>query len=259
MLRVLAPAQQRAGVPAPLVGFIRIALRPDRRNLLHWSSWAFALGFELAMVAVLWGGHIYGWEQSVARAFQNVPGHWGLYLVTSTLTNTLSIPYGLLFIAIVAFVFSRGERAGAVILLLSFPLHVLSQFPKFFMERPRPSSEFEGISGIGGMNSFPSGHSEYVITFYGFLAYLLILRLPAGAQRFAVAAGFVAFALATGFGRIASGRHWPMDVLTSYVIGLGLLSGLVWLHSAWRRASAPARPMMEPLAFPAQVAAADAA
>jgi hypothetical protein len=53
MLRVLAPAQQRAGVPAPLVGFIRIALRPDRRNLLHWSSWAFALGFELAMVAVL--------------------------------------------------------------------------------------------------------------------------------------------------------------------------------------------------------------
>jgi membrane-associated phospholipid phosphatase len=30
------------------------------------------------------------------------------------------------------------------------------------------------------------------------------------------------------------GRHWPLDVLTAYVVGLGLLSGLIWLHSAFR-------------------------
>ena len=38
--------------------------------------------------------------------------------------------------------------------------------------------------------------------------------------------------IVTGFGRIAEGRHWPLDVIASYIIGLGLLSGLIWLHSA---------------------------
>jgi undecaprenyl-diphosphatase len=236
MLRVLAPAPDLT-LPRTLVAAAKIALRPDRRNVLHWSSWAVALGFELAMVYVFWAGHIYGWEQDLTRAFQDVPAPTEIRLVSSALTNTLSIPFVLLFTAIAAFVFQRGERAGAVIVLLSFPLHVLAQFPKGFMERPRPSPDFDGISGIGGLNSFPSGHSEYVVTFYGFLAYLLILRLPRRAQRFAVAAAFMAFALTVGFGRVAGGRHWPMDVLTSYVIGLGLLSGLIWLHSTWQRAA----------------------
>ncbi|MEX0782491.1 MAG: phosphatase PAP2 family protein [Dehalococcoidia bacterium] len=251
MLRVLTPAPTRLEAPRRVVAGARIALRSDRRNTLHGASWALALGFELAMLYVLWGGHIYGWEQSVTRTFQDVPGHWGIYVVSSTLTNTISIPFGLLFVAILGFVFSRGERTGATLLLLSFPLHVLSQFPKFFFERPRPSSDFDGISGIGGLNSFPSGHSEYVITFYGFLAYLLILRLPGRAQKIAVGAGFVAFALTTGFGRIAGGRHWPMDVLTSYVIGLGLLSGLIWIHTAWQRASVVEAAEVEPIGFPA--------
>ncbi len=239
MLRVLAPGPEPA-LPRTLIAAGRIALHPGRRNVLHWSSWAVALGLEFAMVQVLWGGHIYGWEQDVTRAFQDVPAHTEVRLVSSFLTNTLSVPFVLLFAAIAGFLFSRGERAGAVIVLLSFPLHVLSQFPKFFFERPRPSADFDGVSGIGGLNSFPSGHSEYVVSFYGFLAYLLIIHLPSRAQKWAVGAGFVAFALAVGFGRIAGGRHWPMDVLTSYVIGLGLLSGLIWLHSSWRQGSAAA-------------------
>jgi membrane-associated phospholipid phosphatase len=225
----------------------RIALHPDGRNALFWSSWTVALGFELAMVSILWGGHIHGWEQDVTRAFQDVPAHTEIRLVSSFLTNTLSIPFLMLFAVIALVVVWRGETAGAVVLLVSFPVHVLSQFPKFFFERPRPSEEFEGVVGIGGLNSFPSGHSEYVVSFYGFLAYLAIIHLPSRAQKWAAGAGFAAFALTVGFGRIAGGRHWPLDVLTSYVIGLGILSGLIWLHSSWRRAAAEAVP--EPAAI----------
>jgi undecaprenyl-diphosphatase len=88
--------------------------------------------------------------------------------------------------------------------------------------------------GVGGFQSFPSGHSEYVVTFYGFLAYLLMLHTADRRLRGAIFVAWLAFAIATGFGRIALGRHWPLDVLTSYLIGLGLLSGLIWLHSAFR-------------------------
>jgi membrane-associated phospholipid phosphatase len=218
----------------------REGFRPTRRNALFWTSWAVALGFELVMMGVLWGGHIYGWEQSVARAFQDVPGRQVVFDLSSTITNTISVEFALLFAVIVGGAYLLRFRAEAALLLLAFPLHVLAQFPKFFLERPRPSSAFEGIEGVGGLNSFPSGHSEFVVTFYGFIAYLLIGRASRPWQRWAIAVAFLAFALATGFGRVALGRHWPVDVLSSYVIGLGILSGLIWLHTTYRRVNARA-------------------
>jgi membrane-associated phospholipid phosphatase len=97
---------------------------------------------------------------------------------------------------------------------------------------------FDGIEGVGGSQSFPSGHAEYVVTFYGFLAYLLVLHARTQAQRAAIVVAWGIFALATGFGRIAEGRHWPLDVLASYVVGFGLLAGLIWLYRALRLADA---------------------
>jgi membrane-associated phospholipid phosphatase len=163
-----------------------------------------------------------------------VPGRKAVFDVSSTLTNTLSVPFALLFAAITAGVLLSGHRGAAVLLLLSFPLHVLAQFPKALVDRERPSAAFEGIEGVGGLQSFPSGHAEYVITFYGFLAYLLMLHFTARWQRALILTTWIAFVLATGFGRVAEGRHWPLDVFASYVIGLGLLSGLIWLHTAFR-------------------------
>lgn len=215
---------------------LSFAVRPTRRNLLHWASWVLALGVELVLVVVLRNGRIFGWEQTIARELQGVPGKAVVFDVSSTLTNTLSVPFLAIFLVIVAVALLLGHRAAAVLLLLTFPLHVLSQFPKALVARPRPSAEFEGIEGVGGLQSFPSGHAEYVVTFYGFLAYLLMLRVNGHWPRVAILAGWVALVLATGFGRVALGRHWPLDVLASYLIGLGLLSGMIWLHSAFRHA-----------------------
>ena len=139
-------------------------------------------------------------------------------------------------------------------MLLSFPLHIAAQFPKAIVDRERPSALFEGIEGVGGPQSFPSGHSEYVVTFYGLLAYLVVRRLRARWQRALVLGAWIAFVLATGFGRVAEGRHWPVDVLASYAIGLGLLSGLVWLHTAISEAESEAG--KQPLTFPASEPAA---
>ena len=244
MLPPLAPEDAGSGESPPgriADGGWRLArafaLRPTRRNRLHWASWALALGVELALVAVLRDGRVFGWEQAVGRRLQAVPGKRVVFDVSSTLTNALSVPFLLIFVAIVAVVLLLGHRGAAVLLLLSFPLHVLAQFPKALVDRPRPSPAFAGIEGVGGLQSFPSGHSEYVVTFYGFLAYLLMLHRRGRWWRAGIAVVWVGLVLATGFGRVALGRHWPLDVLASYLIGLGLLSGMVWLHSAFRYAT----------------------
>lgn len=231
-------ATRASAVPAAniLGPAARRAIQPIRRNVLHWCSWAAALAVEIGLLAVLRDGEIYEWEQSLTRALQDVPGKNAVFVVTSTLTNTLSTPFLLIFATIAGIVVISGHRWVALLLLLSFPLHVLAQFPKALIDRPRPSDAFDGVDGVGGLQSFPSGHAEYVITFYGFLAYFLVLHTPGKWQRTAIVGAWVVFTLATGFGRVAEGRHWPLDVFASYVVGIGLLSGLIWLHAALRRA-----------------------
>lgn len=216
--------------------FLRAVLaagfEPARRNVLHWLSWAFALGVELALVLILREGVIYAWEQDLTRFMQQLPGRYQLFTVMDFLTNTLSIPFAILFVAIVLAVFRAGFRINAGLLLLTFPLHVLAQFPKALVDRPRPSEAFPGIDGVGGFRSFPSGHAEFVVSFYGFLAFIIVQRLERRWQRAAVVVAWLVLALATGLGRIATGRHWPIDIAASYLIGAGLLSGLIWLQWA---------------------------
>ncbi len=185
---------------------------------------------------ILRRGQTYDWERWLTRRFQEAPGRQIIFDISSTVTNTISPTFLLIFAAILAGTLTLGHRGAALLLLLTFPLHVLAQWPKALIDRPRPSDNFDGIVGVGGFQSFPSGHSEYVVTFYGFLAYLVMLHLDRKWQRWTVGIGWMMLALATGFGRIALGRHWPIDVLASYLIGLGLLSGMIWLHSAMRYA-----------------------
>lgn len=225
---------QHTAVGAALAPGVRRAFAPTRRNLLHWASWAVTLGAEVLLTVLLADGDIYGWEVQVARWLQEAPAIEPVFSVSSTLTNTLSLPFAALFITILAIAWKWGTKLEVALLALSFPLHVLAQFPKALIDRPRPPAGMDSIEGVGGLQSFPSGHSEYVITFYGFLAFMLVARCTRRRSQAAIVGVWLALVLATGFGRVAAGRHWPLDVLASYAIGVGLLSGLIWLYFAFR-------------------------
>lgn len=212
------------------------AIAPTRRNLAYWAACAATLALELALVAILRDGHIYGWEQDVTRLFQRAPGRNLIFDVANFLTNTISWPFAALFAAIVGAVLLVRQYSVAFLLLLTFPTHVLAQFPKALMDRPRPSSLYEGIDGVGGFQSFPSGHAEFVISFYGFLTCFAISRTSSRPVRWLIVGVWLTLTAAIGFGRVAMGRHWPIDILASYVIGAGILSGLLWLWDALRAA-----------------------
>ena len=211
------------------------ALAPTRRNILHWLSWAVSLSVLIAVTLLVMDGRVYGWEVDLTREVQS----WGypmwLFRITSQhLTDPMSHIGSGVFLAAAGLLWFSGRRLEAFIVLLIFPLHVLGNFPKALVERDRPSEVIDGISGVGGAKSFPSGHAEYAISFFGFLVFLALLELKLGWQRASVVALWLVFALLCGAGRISHGRHWPLDVLASYVVGAGLLSGLIWLHAALR-------------------------
>ena len=215
---------------------VALGLTPTNRNRLHWFSWMLSLAVVLTLTVILQDGRVYDWEQSVTRTIQDTPYPKPLTEVAATLTNSLSVEFAVFAVGLAAFLVLRNHPGAAALILLTFPLHVLGLFSKALVDRERPSPAYEGIEGAGGPSSFPSGHAEYSITFYGFIAYLLMLHFRATWQRALIAGSWLTLVLATGFTRIEEGRHWPVDVMTGYLIGLGLLSGMIWLHSSLRHA-----------------------
>ena len=78
--------------------------------------------------------------------------------------------------------------------------------------------------------SFTSGHSEFVVTFWGFLLYLVLLRVTNPLARGALIGGWLALVASVALGRLHEGAHWPLDVAGGMIVGIGLVSGLIWLR-----------------------------
>src|SRR5699024_10773870 len=73
-------------------------------------------------------------------------------------------------------------------------------------------------------DSFPSGHSMHSIAFFGFLAYLLHLKLKDNRKPYRLIWARAAFLIGIiGLSRIYLGVHFPLDVID------GLLAEYAWL------------------------------
>ena len=93
--------------------------------------------------------------------------------------------------------------------------------------RPRPSSPLIHVYMPETVPSFPSGHVENDVVYYGFLLYLSFTK-PVSAWRYRwLLIPFQLYAvlniLLIGYSRVYEGSHWLIDVLAGY------LSGALWL------------------------------
>jgi len=142
-------------------------------------------------------------------------------------------------------------RYGTDVLLLAEALAVnalLTEVLKTAIRRPRPytfldpadvdPSQREALvdaqSGNNADWSFPSGHTSTAFTAATAGATLLTLELL-GRSRWAIALAWVggmSVATTTGVLRVAAGRHFPSDVLTSALLGTAIGAAVPLAH--WR-------------------------
>lgn len=98
----------------------------------------------------------------------------------------------------------------------------------FFAARPRPSSLLIHVfMPVTAVASFPSGHVDNVVLYYGFLLYLSLSK-PISQWRYRwTLIPFQLYAalniLLIGYSRVVEGSHWLTDVLG------GCLAGVLWL------------------------------
>lgn len=133
--------------------------------------------------------------------------------------------------AVVALSIARGRRLDAAFQLGAWGSAALSTAVKAVVRRPRPlPPQVRVVVAPLGGTSFPSGHTLTYVAFYGFLAYLVALRVEQPLLRALGDGTLVGLISLVGPSRIQQGHHWPTDVAASYLLGAAYLLVLVELH-----------------------------
>ena len=125
----------------------------------------------------------------------------------------------------VYFIYRRFWRELAMLLISSAAGSVLWNFIIAYFARPRPPEQ-TGLP-ITTIPSFPSGHAMSAMICYGFLAYLLIPRMPSLFWKWTVGITALLIVLFDGFSRVFQGNHYLTDVLGGYALGIAW-AGLVY-------------------------------
>ncbi|MBI5832497.1 MAG: phosphatase PAP2 family protein [Armatimonadetes bacterium] len=114
----------------------------------------------------------------------------------------------------------------------------LNSWVKSLFMRPRPFEQSAYIRPIVTEHSpgIPSGHAQHAVTVWGSLARWLRRRW--------LTVGVVVFCLSMGLSRMVAGVHYPQDVLTGWLLGLGLIVASERAEARWLpalRAAGPRR------------------
>ncbi len=110
----------------------------------------------------------------------------------------------------------------------------LDQLIVLSVARPRPSPPLIHVYMPEPIPSFPSGHVEYAVVYYGFLLYLSLTK-PVSQWRYRwLLIPFQLFAvldiLLIGFSRVYEGSHWLTDASAGYLSGALFLALLIVLY-----------------------------
>ena len=197
---------------------------PLRRELLLVGP--LATGFAILLAIVL-RGEPTGPDREFTQAIQG----FGLNFLPWLGSEIGGGLYGTVVVPALAGMWFVARRQWKLLALLgaAFALHYVMISPKLFVTAYRPSPAF-GVDGGGGLESFPSGHVQWAVSFYGLLTYLMVRNLTDRWQRGAVLGLFALVVVGTMFGRIDLGRHWLTDTVAGVLVGLIALRVLVHLH-----------------------------
>ena len=119
----------------------------------------------------------------------------------------------------------------AIFVLLTPVAAVINAIIKLIVNRPRPSDTLVKIIDQELDPSFPSGHVNFYVVFFGFLIATMFVtpKIPPWI-RVLVGLFSLVMIITVSFSRIYLGAHWTSDVLGGYLLGFILLSILLYFY-----------------------------
>lgn len=135
-----------------------------------------------------------------------------IFIVITTFVSPITI----IGFIIVSFIIFKNKKIPKLILLNAVLITTINQLLKQIISRPRPEY---GLIEEGGF-SFPSGHSMVSFAFYGFLIYLLFIKMRNKRKKTILISLLCILIVLIGVSRIYLGVHYISDVLGGFSISL---------------------------------------
>jgi membrane-associated phospholipid phosphatase len=187
-------------------------IRP--RTALFGAACCVAL-LALVWLAAFHIGFFRHADQSVYQQFGGLQGHQGVPGVTGFLVSLFD-PNPYVYLVLVPLVVSllRGRprvvlAVGAIVL----GANITTELLKHLVASPRPGSLFSGGVSPLPPASWPSGHSTAVMS----LMLASVLAVPARLRPVAAGLG-ASVAIAVGYSVLATGMHYPSDVIGGFLV-----------------------------------------
>ena len=114
----------------------------------------------------------------------------------------------------------RGDRWPVISLVLATGAGwIVMKGLKWVFERSRPIDQLGAADG----HSFPSGHAFMAMAMYGYLIYLVWIRIESDSVRIVTTMLLTLLIVFVGLSRIMLRVHWVSDVAGGFTVGLGWL------------------------------------
>ncbi len=172
-------------------------------------------------------------DVSITREFQENQAPWlrNTMIAVSYIGNVTALTLGLIALAAVLLWIVDLRLEAILVVLVSATSAILNGLIKYFVARPRPTSNLVEIIQTAGGKSFPSGHVMSYVAFWGLLFSLTIILFKGNHWwRTALLIVSALFVVLVGPSRIYLGDHWATDVLGAYLIGGVLLGISLWIY-----------------------------
>ncbi len=170
-------------------------------------------------------------DLNITTNFQAI--QWGLFREVMVAISAPGFqPFATLMVGVVSVVVMvwLGLKDGLFLGTAVVVQGLVNVLIKSVVARPRPvDTVVQVLQSVTG-NSFPSGHVMFYTLFFGFLFFLVTLRVPRSWLKTTLLVLLGSFVLLIGPSRIYLGAHWLSDVLAAYLIGMVLLLAAIELY-----------------------------
>ena len=176
-------------------------------------------------------------DQSIYVQFGDLGDHGWITFVADHVVSLFN-PGFFVLVALVPVVVALLRRRLRVLLAVAAILlgaNITTEVLKHLLAAPRPGAYMSGIWPLP-INSFPSGHSTAAMS----LMAAMVLATPARLRPVVAAVGTL-LAIAVGYSVLATGMHYPSDVLGGFLVAtIWSLTSVAVLIGAdrWRASSA---------------------
>ncbi len=144
------------------------------------------------------------------------------------ITASASLPFFIVVLVLIGVLAWQDHRADWLALVVAVAgAGIFNLIAKQVFERARPAL-YPALTYAPGY-SFPSGHSQAALAFYGVLAYLLAGHV-ARKWRFWLFLAAAVWVVLVGVSRIYLEVHYPSDVLAAYAVTVPWALDVIFLH-----------------------------